>query len=473
MLMPNSIEQSQFVGGLLAPEIQELIDQKRTAEVYEALAQLQDPEVADLLDHLESPHHRMVVFRFLSRERQAEVFAHLNAEHQERLLQDLSNEQLAQLLEDMATDDRTTLLEEMTGEVTARLLALLKPEDRKRTQFLLGYPPQSVGRIMTPDYLAVRSNWTIQQALDHIRKYGRDAETFSMLYVVDEKGRLLDDLRLRHLLLDDPATPIKALLDGQFPALQATDDQEEAVRMMERYDRPVLPVVNSEGILVGIVTFDDVADVAEEETTEDIHKMGGMEALDEPYLAVPLLSLVRHRGVWLSVLFLGQMLTATAIAHYQDSMKAAYVLTMFIPLIISSGGNCGSQAATLIIRAMAIGEVTLKQWFVVLRRELVCGALLGLLLGVLGLLRIILWQYTGWADYTQDETFHYMDVALTVGIGIFGVVTWGSLMGGLLPIIIKRLGLDPATISTPFIATLVDVTGLIIYFNAAILILQL
>lgn len=471
--MPTLHDNTQLVVELLAPDITDLINQKRIPELRAALAELQSPEVADLLSLLENAHHRMVVFRILGRLRQAEVFSLLEAEDQEKLLGDLSSEQLAQLLEDMATDDRTELFEELPGEITAKLLPLLNPAERKRTQFLLGYPPDSIGRIMTPDYLALDIQWTVARALEHIRKHGKAAETLSMLYVVDRKGKLLDDLPVHLLLLSDPQKLIGDLMDGQHTALQATDDQEVAVREMERYDRPVLPVVNSDGMLVGIVTFDDVADVAEEETTEDMQKMGGMEALDEPYLSTPLLQLVRSRGTWLTVLFFGQLLTASALTHYESKLKIAYVLTMFLPLIISSGGNCGSQAATLIIRAMAIQEINLRNWFTVLRRELVCGGLLGLLLGSLGYGRILLWQSLGWADYSQNSMFSYHLVGLTVGAAIFGVVMWGSLTGGLLPIIIKRIGLDPATISTPFIATLVDVTGLIIYFNAAIWILNL
>lgn len=458
---------------LLAPDIAQMIHERRMSELRAALNELQYPELADLLTLLEDSRHRMIVFRILGRERQAEVFSLLEADQQEKLLADLSGDQVAQLLDDMAPDDRAGLLDELPGEITAKLLALLNPAERKRTQFLLGYPPDSIGRIMTPDYIALDSHWTIARALEHIRKHGQDAETLDMLYIVDRKGKLIDDLPLHQLLLNNPDKLIGDLSDGQFTTLQANDDQEEAVRLMERYDRPVLPVCNNEGVLVGIVTFDDVADIAEEETTEDMQKMGGMEALDEPYLSTPILRLVRHRGTWLTVLFFGQLLTASALTHYEDKLKLAYVLTMFLPLIISSGGNCGSQAATLIIRAMAIQEITLRNWFTVLRRELVCGGLLGILLGALGLGRIILWQNMGWADYSQGSMFNYMLVATTVASAIFGVVMWGSLMGGLLPIVIKRLGLDPATISTPFIATLVDVTGLVIYFNAAIWILNL
>lgn len=452
---------------LLAPEIAELIDQKRSAEVREALAELQDPELADLLWALEAKH-RMLAFRFLSRDRQAAVFSFLDPEHQETLLGDLSNEQLAQILDDMAPDDRAMLFEELPGEVTAKLLTLLKPEERRRTQFLLGYPPESVGRLMTPDYLTLRPDWTIAQALDFIRLHGKDAETLYTMYVVDDRGHLLDDIKLRSLILSDPARTIRSLMDEQVVSLAATDDRERAVHAMDRYDRPVLPVVNSEGVLVGIVTFDDVADVAAEEVTEDIQKMGGVEALDDPYMSVSLWQLFRKRGTWLAMLFLGEMFTATAMNFFEGEIQQAVILALFVPLIISSGGNSGSQASTLIIRAIALGEVTLRDWLRVFTRELLCGLALGTLLGVIGLLRIHVWHWLGWADYTD----HYHLVGLTVAVSLLGVVVWGTLMGSMLPFLLRFLRLDPATISAPLVATLVDVTGLVIYFTTAMALLR-
>lgn len=464
--MPDP-ENPQLVGSLLAPEIGELIAQRQTFEVRALLLDLMDPEIADVLVALE-PGGRPVAFRVLPRDRAAVVFTYLPPETQEQLLSELNNEQLAGLFDEMAPDDRATLFDEMPGQIAAKLLALMKPEERRQTQAILGYPPDSVGRLMTPDYVAIQPEWTVQQVLDHIRKNGRDAETLSRLYVVDGRGRLIDDIRLRQLLLVDPSSSVKALMNEQLVSLHAQDDREKAVEMMRRYDHPALPVVDRDEILVGIVTFDDVADVEQAETTEDIQKMAAVEALDEPYITMPVWKLVRKRGIWLGVLFLGEMLTASAMAFYEHEIAAAVVLALFIPLIISSGGNSGSQASTLIIRAMAVGEIRQRDWWRVLLREIACGLLLGIFLGAIGLVRINLWGLAGWASYGE----HYHLIAVAVGAALIGVVLWGSLMGSMLPFILRVMKLDPAVVSAPMVATLVDVTGLIIYFTVAAMILR-
>ncbi|MCE9591529.1 MAG: magnesium transporter [Planctomycetes bacterium] len=457
-----------MLGRLLAPEIEAMLEAKQTHEARAALVDLLNPEIADVLVEL-PPHQRAVAFRLLPRERAAEVFTYIPMEAQEELLKELNTEQLAHLFDEMAPDDRAELFDEMPGEVAAKLLALMKPEERKQTQAILGYPAHSVGRIMTPDYLSIRPEWTVTQALEHLRRHGRDAETFSRIYVVDERGRLLDDIRIRQLLLVEPSSPVRSLMNEQFITLHAQDDREAAVKTMERYDLPALPVVDREGILVGIVTFDDVADVAKAETTEDIQKMGAVQALEEPYINASIMELVKKRGTWLSMLFLGEMLTASAMAHYEHEIAQAVVLSLFIPLIISSGGNSGSQASTLIIRAMAVGEIELRDWWRVLSRELICGAALGLLLGVIGLIRINLWYALGWGHLYGE---HYELIAFTIAASLIGVVLWGSIMGSMLPFLLRAAKLDPAVISAPLVATLVDVTGLIIYFSTAAVILR-
>ncbi len=466
-----SIITERMTGELLGPDIEMMLDQHDTHAVRSALLDLMDPEVADVLVAIR-PKYRVLAFRLLPRERAADVFTFLPPDQQELLLAELSSDQLAGIFNEMDPDDRADLFEEMPGQLAARILALMRPEERHRTQIILGYPARSVGRIMTPDYLTVRPEWTLQQTLEYIRQKGCEAEVLQTMYVVDEQGRLLGGIRLRDVLVNDPQRTIATLVDQHVISLRASDDREEAVRVMERYDRPVLPVADSAGVLVGIVTFDDVADVAQEEITEDIQKMGAVEALDEPYLTASLQHLVRKRGTWLSALFLGEMLTASALTHYQGEIERAVVLSLFLPLIISSGGNSGSQASTLIIRAMAIRELGLRDWLRVLRRELACGLLLGLLLGSIGFVRIHVWQYMGWADYSQHHTMNYHLVALTVASSLVGVVLWGSLMGSMLPFLIRAVRLDPATISAPLVATLVDVTGLMIYFNTGLLILR-
>jgi magnesium transporter len=452
---------------LLQPEVRELIHEGRYTELREALHLVAPADVADILAGLE-PSETAVGFRFLQHNDAAQVFSYLAPEKQEELIKELGAENALRIVEAMQPDDRVKLLDELPAEVAQRLVASLSAEERKRTQAILGYPPGTIGRLMTPDYIRVRPDWTIAQALDYVRKHGRDAETINVIYVVDNEGRLIDDMRLRQVLLADPGQTIESLMNRSFVALRADQDQEEAVRAMARYDRIALPVVDTRGVLVGIVTADDVADVAEKEVTEDIQKLGGMEALDAPYLSVTLGQLFLKRGKWLSVLFVGEMFTASAMTYFEHTLERAVVLGLFIPLIISSGGNSGSQASTLIIRAMAVGEITLAHWFQVLRRELACGVLLGLLLGTLGFVRVHIWQMLGWADYTA----HFHLVAATVLSAVLGVVVWGTLSGSMLPFLLRWLRLDPATISAPLVATLVDVTGIVIYFTVAVLVLR-
>ncbi|HRP48278.1 MAG TPA: magnesium transporter, partial [Trueperaceae bacterium] len=364
------------------------------------------------------------------------------------------------------TPERTALLEELPGEVTRRLMNLLTPAERDVATRLLNYPEESIGRLMTPDYVAVKRQWTAGQALDHVRVYGRDSETLNVVYVTGPGGVLIDDLRMRELLLVDPSTRIDQMIDEQFVALHASDDQEAAVAVFRKHDRSALPVVDSDGVIIGIVTVDDVLDVAEEEATEDIQMLGGVEALEEPYLSISLGRVIRKRAFWLVLLFLGQTLTATAMGFFEAEIASAVVLALFLPLIISSGGNSGSQAAALVTRAMALGEVGVRDWLHIMRRELGAGLALGGLLGLLGFLRVAIWRFA--FDSYGDA---WLLIAVTIAISLVGVVLWGSLTGSLLPILLKRMGADPAASSTPFVATIVDVTGIVIFFALAKLIL--
>jgi magnesium transporter len=320
---------------------------------------------------------------------------------------------------------------------------------------------------MTPDYVAVREGWTVQQVLDYVRTHGHDSETLNVIYVVDDEGMLLDDIRIREILLADPARGVSEIMDRHFVALKATDDQQEAVAAFRQFDRTALPVTDTSGVLIGIVTVDDVLDVVETEATEDIQRIGGMEALDEPYMEIGFARMIRKRAGWLTALFLGEMLTATAMGFFENELNKALVLTFFLPLIISSGGNSGSQASTLVIRALALGELTLSDWWRVMRREIGAGLALGCILAVVGFMRI-----TVWSAFSDIYGAHWLLVAFTVAFAIIGVVLWGTLIGSLLPLLIRRLGFDPATSSAPFVATLVDVTGLIIYFSVALVVLR-
>jgi magnesium transporter len=375
---------------------------------------------------------------------------------------------MLQLVESMRPDDRTRLLEELPAEVTRKLLESLPHNAMVRARGLLGYPEDSAGRYMTPEYVSLHPQMTAADALQHIRQTGRGKETLNVLYIVDEHGRLLEDLRLGSLVLADPATKITDINDPPLVCVRATDDREEVLKTFEKYDRIALPVTDAEGNMLGIITVDDVLDVAEQEATEDIQKLGGNEALDAPYLHVGVWSLVRKRGGWLSVLFLGEMLTATAMGFFEGEIAKAVVLALFVPLVISSGGNSGSQAASLIIRSLALRELTLGDWFRVFRRELLSGVVLGSMLGSIGFLRIVLWQHLHFTSYGQ----HYLLVASTVWLSLIGVVLFGTLAGSMLPFLLRKLGFDPATSSAPFVATLVDVTGLVIYFTVAYLIMR-
>jgi len=379
----------------------------------------------------------------------------------------MAQEDVAALLNNMAPDDRTMFLEELPAAATRQLLELLTPAQRSVALTLLGYPEDSVGRLMTPHYVRVREHWTVRQVLDHIRTHGQDSETLNVVYVIDENGQLIDDIRIRELLLTAPENRVSDLMDRRFVALKATDEQGAAVAAFRQYDRTALPVTDTGGMLIGIVTIDDVMDVAEAAATKEIQRIGGSEALDEPYMRIGFGRMVRKRAGWLTALFLGEMLTATAMGVFEAQIARAVVLALFVPLIISSGGNSGSQAATLVIRALALGEVGLADWWRIVRREIFAGLALGAILGSIGFLRITLWS-----AFSDIYGAHWLLVAVTVGSALIGIVLWGTLVGSMLPLLLRRLGFDPATSSAPFVATLVDVTGLVIYFSVAMIILR-
>lgn len=449
------------------PDVRALIEARNFVALREAIKEWPLADLADLITSLPE-HEEVIVFRILPHDLASDTFAYLHLYAQERLLKAMGREEVAKLVNEMPPDDRTTLLEELPRDAMHQLMQVLSPEERRIAQGLLGYPEDSIGRLMTPDFIAVRDAMTVKDVLDYIRTHGEDRETLNVVYVLDHEDKLIDDVRIREFLLRPLDAKVADIRDSTFVALKVTDSEETAIELFRRYDRTVLPVVNSAGELVGIVTVDDVLDVAERAATEDIQRLGGSEALDEPYTTIPLFRMIKKRATWLIILFLSEMLTATAMQNYNDEIAKATVLAMFLPLIMSSGGNSGSQATTLIIRAMAVGELALVDWFRVMRKEISAGFMLGLILGVIGFIRISLWQYLHVFDYGP----HHWLIAATVGVSLIGVVLWGSLSGSMLPFALRRLGLDPAASSAPFVATLVDVTGLVIYFNVALLILR-
>lgn len=455
-----------MLGNLLEPELRELIERREFNQLRTVLCTFTAPDIVEIFTDLK-PRDEAVLLRLLPHDLAADVFEHLAHDDQEKLLKALGEEEVAGILNSMAPDERTALLEELPAAATQKLLSLLTPTQRKIAADLLGYPPGSIGRRMTPDYVAIQQHWTVAEVLAHLRAVGRDRETLNQLYVVADKGVLVDWVRLRKVVVSELNKPVAELFEQKNWALRAGDPQHQAVESFRKYDVTVLPVLDSQGVLVGVVTVDDVLDLAEQQATDDIQRLGGVEALDAPYLRIALLTMIRKRAGWLAVLFLGEMLTATAMGYYEDEIAKAVVLALFVPLIISSGGNSGSQATSLIIRAMAVGDVQLRDWWRVLWRELIAGLALGLVLAVIALVRILLWP-----NRATLYGPHYALVGAAVAGSLVGVVLFGSVIGAMLPFILRRLGFDPAVSSAPLVATLVDVTGLVIYFSVAYQILH-
>lgn len=449
---------------VLVDQVELLLAEGNQEQLTEYLDSLNISDVEALIDEL--PEHATTFISSLSINRAANVFRILDFPTQERIVKKLSGPKIAALINELPPDDRTSFFSELHGDAVKKMIILLSPADRKEALSLLGYPEDSVGRLMTPDYITVREDWSVARILDHIRKYGKNSETIDVIYVIDENGILLDDIRIREILLVNPATIVRDLMDNRLISLKANDPQEEAVNVFRMNNRVALPVTDDDLIMLGIVTVDDILWVANEESTEDIQRIGGMEALDEPYLDVSLMHLTRKRAGWLVILFIGELFTATVMQYYEHQLEKVLVLTMFIPLIVSSGGNSGSQASTLIIRAMALGEVGLSDWWRVMRREFMAGLLLGLILGVIGFTRIYAWHL-----FSDVYGEHWLGIAGTVSLSLVGIVLWGSIIGSMFPFVLRRFGADPATSSAPFVATLVDVTGLIIYFSVAAVIL--
>ena len=445
----------------LQQQFEEIIAAKDKLAIQEFLNNQNISDVAELI--YENPDFETQIISHISIHRAAGVFKILDINEQKRIIKNLPAFKSAELLNELPPDDRVAFLEELPNSTVRELIKTLDPEERKVTLELLGYPENSVGRLMTPDYVYVYEYNSVKEVLDTIRRYGKNTETIDVIYVINEKGELIDDIRIKDIILAAPEAKVNEIMDGRYISLNVKEDQELAYEAFKMNNRVALPVTDEQNILLGIVTIDDVLWVAHEEFSEDIQKIGGTEALDEPYLDISILKLVKKRAGWLVLLFLGEMLTATAMQFFQKEIEAATVLALFIPLIMSSGGNSGSQASTLIIQAMALGELTINDWWKVMRRELISGLLLGVILGSIGFLRILLWQNLHIFDYG----IYWNLVAITIFFSLIGIVLWGSLMGSMLPIILKKLKLDPAASSAPFVATLVDVTGIVIYFSVA------
>jgi magnesium transporter len=447
-------------------KFEEVIASENKSAIQEFLNNQNISDVANLI--YENPDYESQIISHLSIHRAVGVFKILDSGEQKRIIKSLPAFTSAELLNELPVDDRVAFLEALPNSTVRDLIKTLDPEERKITLELLGYPENSVGRLMNTDYVYVYEYNTVKEVIETIRRFGSNTETIDVIYVINQKGELLDDIRIRDIILASPEVKVSELMDDRFISLKATDDQEIANEVFKMNNRVALPVTDEHNILLGIVTIDDVLWVTNEEFGEDIQKIGGTEALEEPYLDISIYKLFKKRVGWLVLLLFGEMLTASAMQYFQHEIEAATVLALFIPLIMSSGGNSGSQASTLIIQAMALGELTISDWWKVMRRELITGFLLGLILGTIGIIRIIMWQQLHIFDYGP----HWKLLSYTIFFSLMGIVLWGSLMGSMLPIILKRLKLDPAASSAPFVATLVDVTGILLYFSMAYLFLK-
>lgn len=434
------------------PQVEGLIAARRWQELRGLLDELPVPDVAELLVELERPL-QAVVFRLLSRPAAAEVFSYLESPDKDRLLQNLSSEEATYILDNLPPDDRTEFFEDLPGVAIQRLLNLLSPEQLLEARKLLGYPRESVGRLMTPDYVALRENWRIETALGHIRRVGRESETINSVFVIDDGWHLLDDIQLSQIILAEPTALVGSLMDETGPRISAFEDREKAVEVMRRYDVSVLPVVDAEGILLGIVTADDVLDVAEEEATEDIHLGAAVGPLRTSYREASVFSLYRKRIVWLAALLVLNLASGGVIALFEDTLASTIALAFFIPLLMGSAGNTGAQSSTLVVRAIATGDLGLDEWLRTLGRELGIGVLLA------GTLALAVWL-AGLAKGGPE-------IAFIVAAAMLAVVFVTNLIGVVIPLALTKLGIDPAVASSPLITSIADVSCLLIYFSIA------
>ncbi|HEY0219256.1 MAG TPA: magnesium transporter [Afipia sp.] len=433
-------------------------------------ASLSDEYVADRVDVLNKlePEEAAAVLSLLPRESAVEILDKPELYFAAEIIEALPRAVAANLLSGMSADMAADIVQQLEDPVKAELMQGLDDPSRVAILSLLAYPENTAGAMMTTEFVSVPRNWTVAQTLEHIRHVERTRETIYAIYVLDPvTRRLVGAVSLRRLISGEPSANILSLVAEPITTLPLTD-REDVARLIARHDLLAVPVVDKMEHLLGIVTFDDVIDAIIEENTEDVQKFGGMEAIDEPYLQIGFMNMIRKRGGWLCLLFISEMLTASAMQHFESELEKAIVLTLFIPLIMSSGGNSGSQATSLLIRALALRDVKLGDWWRVALRELPTGILLGVMLGLIGVIRIVVWQKFGFFDYGE----HWMLVALTVSLALVGIVTFGSVAGAMLPFGLQRLGFDPASASAPFVATLVDVTGLVIYFSVALMILR-
>jgi magnesium transporter len=436
-----------------AINFQELIEGKQWKVIRDEIISLEPILVAEIIEEL-SDEDDVILFRLLPREQAKNTFQYLSHDKQEQIIEGLAQNvsKLTSLLNDLDPDDRTAFFEELPGEITHRLIQLLSPSERSVAIKLLGYPEDSIGRLMTPEFVAIKPHFTVSQALEHIRLFGHDSETLNVIYIVDNNWKLIDDIRIREIILATPEQRIEDLMDRRFVALSAFDDQEVAVRVFQDHDRVALPVVDTEGTLIGIVTFDDMMDVAEEESTEDFHKFGAFQdAIVNPMKAT-IGHLYKKRVLWLTSLVFMNVFSGAAIATFESTIQAVVSLMFFLPLLIGSGGNAGAQSATLMIRALATGDVEAKDWFRLVGKEFLVSLLLGVTMAI---------------GVSLIASFRAPEIIFVVSVTMVLTVIAGSLIGLLLPFLFTKLRLDPATASAPLITSIADITGVLIYFTIA------
>ena len=463
------VDEEQSLAALLVPDILVMLE-----ETPEAIAaETEELHAKDLATVAEALPQEMVA-PFLSAlpvERAANVLEYLNEDLRTEVLETMSTRQAAELVTEMTPDDRADVLEGLEEETTEEILSEIPAAERAETEKLLAYEPDTAGGLMTTEFVSVSEDTPVEEAFAAVRRIARSErrEAMNTIYTTDAAGRVKGVMSLRELLAAPEGGKVSDIAWEEVQTVPVTADREEVARITREYDLVAVPVVDEEGVIQGVVTVDDVIDALVEEHTEDVQRFGGMEALDEPYTQISFVTMIRKRAPWLAALFIGEMLTTIPMKYFEGELQHAIVLGLFIPLIISSGGNSGSQATSLIIRSLALEEIKLRDWWRIFLRELPSGFALGLILGVIGIVRILLWQYFGIAGGYGP---HYLLVALTVAIALVGVVTFGSLAGSMLPFGLRRFGFDPASASAPFVATLVDVTGLSIYFYVALLMLR-
>lgn len=409
------------------------------------------------------------IFSFLEKEKSNSLFKILDYPYKKKIIEILPPNKRKELLNNLSIDNRVSFLKNLPEYLLKDLIKYLNPEEKKETLVSLGYPKNSVGRLMIPYHLAVQKTWEIKKVLNYIRKEGKNSDFIEIIYIVDKNGKLIDDIKIGEFLLVDPNKKVSEIMDGVYTeVLKVTDTEEKATKIFSMNNRVSLPVIDDQNYLLGIVTVDDILWVLNENYKEDLQKIGGMEVLNQSYLNISLYKLIKKRARWLIILFIGEMFTTTVMQQFSSVIEKAVILSLFIPLVVSSGGNSGSQASSLIIQAMALGEIKIKDWWIVMKREIICGFFLGSFLGLTGFIRIITWHNINFSNYGS----HWMLIGIVILLSLIGVVLWGTIIGSMLPFIIKKFKGDPASSSAPFVATLVDVIGLIIYFSISYILLH-